>query len=286
MSSSCLGVNSEDHLTTDFDGLSSRDGPVVAVVIPARNESATVAEVVSSFRAILMSAGIVALVVVVDDRSSDDTAVRARDAGADVVIPSGGTGGLAQAFRTGVITALTYDVTHILHVDADGQYSPADALGLLDIVLNGADLAIGSRLWNRPACMSRPRYFANRLFSRAVACLIGIPILDAQSGYRVFTRELADSCLISGTYTYTQEQVIRAAHLGYVVSFMPISFLPRSSGRSRLIVSVPTYAAHVLIAVWRLTNALGIGHLRLPACLIYAFVIECRDRHKLEGSTR
>src|SRR5256885_3002000 len=111
------------------------------VFIPAWNEQASVGEVVHDIAASLPDAD----VLVVDDGSTDQTAARARAAGARVAsLPF--NQGLGAALQTGYLYALREGYDVCAHLDADGQHPPAEVARLLEEVREDrADLVIGSR---------------------------------------------------------------------------------------------------------------------------------------------
>ena len=106
--------------------------------------------------------------IVVDDQSEDETAVRASHAGAHVVSTNKIESGLASAFRLGVQSGLDAGATVFLNIDADGQYKASEALRLLWPLADGAYLVIGNRLHRRPEWMSLSRYVGNRAYSPAI----------------------------------------------------------------------------------------------------------------------
>src|SRR6185295_13969619 len=113
-------------------------GRRVAVVIPALDEEESIAEVVRGFRAL----GAVELVLVVDNRSRDRTAERAREAGAEVLAES--RPGYGAALRAGIERALALGAEVVVLAEADGTFDPADLEAML-AALAGHDLALGSR---------------------------------------------------------------------------------------------------------------------------------------------
>jgi glycosyltransferase involved in cell wall biosynthesis len=111
------------------------------VFIPAWNEGASVAAVIADVRARLPEVD----VLVVDDGSVDETAARAREAGATVAsLPF--NQGLGAALQTGYLYALREGYDFCAHLDADGQHPPAEVARLLaEVREDRADLVIGSR---------------------------------------------------------------------------------------------------------------------------------------------
>lgn len=108
----------------------------LAIVIPAYNEAATIAGVVTQARSL-------GAVIVVDDGSRDGTARLARDAGAHVV-SLGGNAGYEKALSAGVQVAIEGRFAFAMTMDADGQHDLASARALIE-ALGQADVAVGLR---------------------------------------------------------------------------------------------------------------------------------------------
>ncbi len=148
-----------------------------AVIVPAYQAAATVADVVRGLRRH------VDRIVVVDDGSTDATGREAQRAGAEV-IERGVNGGKGEALRAGLARVLDTDATHVVFVDADGQHDPADLPRLLDAARSGDDFVIGSRMAD-PDAIPAYRYRTNEIGSRILSRMTGLDVEDAQSGYRV-----------------------------------------------------------------------------------------------------
>lgn len=158
-----------------------------AIVIPARNEQASVGEVVTGTRASMPGAHI----IVVDDASSDDTARHAARAGADVIsLPA--HAGYAGALRVGYRTALEGGATSVLQLDADGQHRPGDLPRLLG-ALRGADVVLGSRfLGPSPGYTIPPLRRGGMAACRWMASAVGgLSVSDPTSGFRALTPRVA-----------------------------------------------------------------------------------------------
>src|SRR6476469_2588680 len=125
----------------------------LVIFICARNEAATIGNVVFGNRR-AVEAHVESLeVIVIDDGSTDETRAVAREAGARVVGVEKGSG-LSNAFRVGIRAALEADPTHLAHTDGDGQYAEDSLMKLCERAASGADLVVGDRLWQRPSGMS------------------------------------------------------------------------------------------------------------------------------------
>jgi glycosyltransferase involved in cell wall biosynthesis len=156
-------------------------GRQVALVIPALDEEASLAEVVRAFRA----RPELDLVVVVDNGSRDRTAEIAREAGALVV--SEGRRGYGAALGTGIEHALGLGAAVVVLAEADGTFAPADLEPLL-AGLAGADLVLGSRT----AEMHGALRLGNRLVARFLSALWpgrAVALTDVGCTLRAFTAE-------------------------------------------------------------------------------------------------
>lgn len=215
------------------------------VVIPARNEAATIGRVVSQVHRDVAPRS----VLVIDDGSTDNTAELARQHGALVVQTGNEQGALGSAMALGVRTGLASGFDWFLTVDADGQYRPSDLVRLHARLTSTSDgLVVGNRLaGGRPTGMTVSRFGCNQLFNSAFGHVAGLTAdLDAQSGMRAFTASTAEKSLGTNTFTYTQEQVLRATLAGHPVHSIPVHFGPRLSGSSRLVTSTIDYAARTV----------------------------------------
>jgi glycosyltransferase involved in cell wall biosynthesis len=230
--------------------------------IPARNEQNTITKVILDFIEYAKILGIELEVQVVDDNSTDNTAILANQSGAKVFsICNPELGGLANVFRREIIEFLSKDYDLLIHVDADGQYLAKDLTGLLEEVTLGADIVLGNRLWKHPPGMSEMRFDGNLFLSRLVSDICGEKIHDSQTGYRVFNRRVAEACIITSKFTYTQEQIIRASYNRMKISQVPIQFNARekSAGKSRLMRNAFHYLSAVTGDMEDVIASLGIN---------------------------
>lgn len=202
----------------------STGNETVAIVIPCRNEARSVAKVVADFRRALPDA----LIVVVDNASTDDTAAVARAAGATVLRESRRGKGFAvvRGFRA------TREADFVVIVDGDDTY-PADAVHeLLDGLRAGADMTIGTRLNSFDDGAYRVGHtFGNRLFIGLVRLLFGVRTEDLFSGYRAFTQRFLNlSPLIAQGFEIEAELSMQALAGGFVVTEVPVHYRARGEG--------------------------------------------------------
>jgi len=231
---------------TDMEKLSEGD-PTVAIVIPAFNEEKSVESVVSKCLSTLRDR---AKVLVVDDGSSDQTALVAGQAGAEVISHRKNKG-VAQSIKTGITKALIFGPDILVQLDADGQHDPRDIPSLIHPILSGeADLVVGKRVyrdWDPP----RTKRFGNWLLTHVTNHLAGTNIDDAQSGFRAMSIHLARDLELTSRNTYVQEMIIRAAREGFRVDQVDITVQPRGKGKSKVVSSIISYASGAVVTLLR-----------------------------------
>ena len=211
-------------------------------------------------------------ILVVDDSSPDGTGELADElALADPdrmhVIHRSAKDGLGAAYLAGFAWGLNRQYCVLVEMDADGSHAPEQLYRLLDAVDAGADLAIGSRYvpggevrnwpWRRLA-LSRT---AN-LYSRA---LLGVNVNDITAGYRAYRREVLEKIelevVASRGYCFQIDLTWRAINNGFVVVEVPITFVEREVGVSKMSGSNIREAV-VKVAQWgirgRLDRARGV----------------------------
>jgi glycosyltransferase involved in cell wall biosynthesis len=216
----------------------------LVVVIPALDEAETIGSVVAAVPREVPLVDEVE-VIVVDDGSSDDTTAIAIAAGADRVERHRTNRGLVAAFRTGMNAALAAGADVVVQLDGDGQHDPRQLPRLVAPILGGgADVVVGVRPLADATEISTTRRRGNQLGSWMFRRVVNLPISDATSGYRAFSREALLRLNVISEYTYTLETLIRAARMRLAVAEVVIPALPRRVGESRMTRSVTRYVGH------------------------------------------
>ncbi len=220
----------------------------IVVAIPAYNEEKTIGQVISDISKTLDKKN--HEIIVINDGSSDSTEATAKKAGATVYSHPRNFG-LAEAFKTSMQKALEHKADIIVHTDADGQYEASDIPSLIEKVQQGNDLVLGSRFIGKIQYMPLLNRLGNRAFSRVISGITRQKITDSQTGLRAFTREVAQIEIISN-YTYTQEQILRAARQRMKIAEVPVTFRRRTEGKSRLLRNPFDYAIKAWITIFRI----------------------------------
>ena len=189
------------------------DAKILALV-PAYNEGARVRAVVTGAKAHLP-------VLVVDDGSTDDTAMHAEAAGAQLYRRPK-NGGKGMALRDGFRFAIEHDYDAVLTLDADGQHDPAEIPAFLQRFRErGADLIIGSRDFRH---MPPVRRFANSVGRHVFSWALGQAVPDNQSGYRLIRRRLMQALLESAEagFEFEVEMIVVCVRHGFDLDWVPI----------------------------------------------------------------
>jgi glycosyltransferase involved in cell wall biosynthesis len=229
----------------------------VLIVVPAFNEEATINQVVSGIHTLGFSC------VVIDDGSSDNTSVVAKQAGATVLkLPfNAGVGG---ALRCGFRYAVEHGFTAVIQCDADGQHQSHHFRDLIRTANEtSADLVLGSRFRSSENMMNPHvvRRFAMWWLARIASRATGRNITDSTSGFRLIRRPLLDELAVHLPEYYlgdTFETLVVVGRAGYSVEEIGTAMSQRQSGVS----SASSGRAIALIGKSLTTVLLGI-HFRI-----------------------
>ena len=211
----------------------------VVMVVPTYNEADNLGWIVDRLRTAQPTVD----VLVVDDGSPDGTGAIAdgiaeQDAQVHVLHRTE-KAGLGAAYLHGFRWALAQGYDVIGEMDADGSHQPEQLHLLLDR-LHAADLVIGSRWMKGGSVVNWPlsREALSRGGNLYVRLLLGIRVRDATAGFRVFRRstlEKIDLDTVQSTgYVFQTELVTRALRAGLVVAEVPIEFIERVRGASKM----------------------------------------------------
>lgn len=220
------------------------------IQIPCYNEESTLPQTVHDLPRSLP--GIEAIeYLVVDDGSTDRTVEVAQELGVHHIIRLKQNCGLATAFAAGLEAALGVGADIIVNTDADNQYRGEEIERLIQPILKRqADIVVGDRGVAALEHFSTFKRTLQRVGSWVVQRAAGIPIPDATSGFRAFTREAALRLTVLSEYTYTLETLIQAGARRLAVVYIPIRTNPQTR-QSRLIRSIPSFLGISAVTILR-----------------------------------
>lgn len=225
----------------------------VLVITPTYDERESLPGTLRRLRAAVPAAD----VLVVDDASPDGTGRLADEHAAQDdavhVLHRPGKQGLGAAYVAGFGWGLDRGYDVLVEMDADGSHQPEQLPLLLDAVRRGADLALGSRWVDGGAVRNWPRH--RELLSRGgnlyTRWALGVPLHDATGGFRAFRREVLEKLALeqvsSQGYCFQVDLAWRAVRAGFRVVEVPITFVERELGHSKM------SGAIVREALWRVT---------------------------------
>lgn len=197
----------------------------ISIIIPAKNEAATIGELLHKLKIELGDAEI----IVVDDGSTDDTAKIIKQLGAKLIAHPYSMGNGA-AIKAGARSS-TGDL--IVTMDADGQHKPTDIKKLLEKKAEGYEMVVGARSFKSQA--GKRRWFGNQLYNYISSLIVGKKVKDLTSGFRVVDAKKFKSFihLLPNGFSYPTTITMAFFRSGYPVAYVPIETNKRA-GKSHL----------------------------------------------------
>jgi dolichol-phosphate mannosyltransferase len=229
--------------------------PRILIITPTYNERDNLAELTSSVLAELPAADL----LVVDDASPDGTgaladALAAKDARVRVLHRPAKLG-LGTAYVAGFRYALAEGYDVVFEMDADLSHDPRYLPRFLEAIAGGADMVLGSR--NVPGGgvegWGLGRHALSKGGSIYARTILDAPVRDMTTGFKAYTRRalqaIEPESLRSNGYAFQIETTYRALRRGLVVVEVPIVFVDRRAGRSKMSRRI---FAEAIVEVWRL----------------------------------
>jgi dolichol-phosphate mannosyltransferase len=228
---------------------------VSLIVVPTFNEAENLARLVTAIHSVLPDAQ----VLIVDDASPDGTGAIARGlAGSDArvhVLERPLKSGLGSAYVAGLSWGLSRDFEYFFEMDADFSHDPSYLPAFIAALDAGADVVVGSRniSGGRVEGWGPLRFLISRggsLYSRAV---LGLPVRDLTTGFKAYSRHALQLIGIdrvrSNGYAFQVETTYRAHRQGLKIVELPIVFVDRRVGKSKMTRADIVEAA---LGVWRM----------------------------------
>lgn len=230
------------------------------IVIPTYNEAENISPLVMAIRTLSP----VADILIVDDGSPDGTGeVAATLSSIDSniqVLHRTLKEGLGRAYEAGFKRALESDYTHVVEMDADGSHRPEDLVVLLEAAAQGShQIVLGSRWVPGGQIVGWPmhRMLISKAANLYARTLLNIPFGDVTGGFRVYTAELLRQVtaqpIESSGYGFQVEMLTRGLSSGATAVEIPITFIERVHGKSKLTYKVALEGAWNILR-WKLSG--------------------------------
>ncbi len=216
------------------------------VIIPTYNEKENIEKIIRAVRALEDDFHI----LVIDDGSPDGTAaivkgLQAEFPGSLHLVERSGKQGLGTAYISGFNWAIAHSYDYIIEMDADFSHNPADLPRLYRACCeDGADLAIGSRYCNGISVINWPigRVIMSYYASAYVRRVLGMKVYDCTAGFKCYRRKLLETIdfdrIRMRGYGFQIEMKYNAYKLGFKIKEVPIIFVDRTEGTSKMSSSI------------------------------------------------
>ena len=230
----------------------------VLVVLPTYMEAENISEVLRRVRGVLPAAH----VLVVDDGSTDGTAALARAVGTELgnidVLEREGKLGLGSAYRTGFAWGMERGHQVLVEMDSDLSHDPADLPRLVGGAAH-ADLTIGSRYVPGGSIpdWSLHRRLLSQWGNRYVSWMLKLGVADATAGFRAYRSSILRAFDLAAVkaegYTFQIEMTRKVRQAGGVVEEIPIAFVDRVRGTSKMSTAIVVEAL-LLVTRWGIAD--------------------------------
>jgi dolichol-phosphate mannosyltransferase len=228
------------------------------VIIPTYNEKENISKIILK---VLSLAGNYH-VLIVDDGSPDGTAEIVKDLQKKHpeqlhLLQRTGKLGLGTAYIAGFKWALSKEYQYIFEMDADFSHNPDDLLRLHQACVAGADVAIGSRYTRGGKVVNWPwdRIFISKGGAMYTRLITWMPVSDPTAGFVCYRREVLQRIPLDKVefigYAFQIEMKYRAWKLGFKLKEVPITFIDRTEGQSKMTKGIVQEAMY---GVWKMRN--------------------------------
>ncbi len=230
------------------------------VVIPTYNESENIVRILHRVRESLPEAGL----LVVDDGSPDGTADLVLGVAAELsdvhLLARPAKSGLGSAYRDGFAWGLERGYDAFVEMDADFSHDPSALGSILEPLARGYDVSIGSRYMPGGSIPNWAwhRELLSRGGNRYASAVLGLGVADSTAGFRAYSASILRSLdldhIRAEGYGFQIEMTYRAKQHGARITEVPISFVDRTAGESKMS-SVIVFEALGLVTWWGLGRA-------------------------------
>ena len=215
------------------------------VIIPTYNEKENIERIIR--KVFSLDGGYEILII--DDGSPDGTAAIVKSLQKEFpdrlnLIERAGKLGLGTAYITGFKWALGHGYDYIFEMDADFSHAPADLPRLLEACKDGEGVAIGSRYCDGISVVNWPigRIIMSYYASVYVRTVLRMKVFDCTAGYKCYSRRVLETIDLDNVkmkgYGFQIEMKYTAWKLGFPIREVPVIFVNRKAGSSKMIGSI------------------------------------------------
>ena len=185
-------------------------------------------------------------ILIIDDGSPDGTATIVKGLQTEFperlhLLERSGKQGLGTAYLTGFKWSLDHGYDYIFEMDADFSHNPDDLLRLYAACAEqGADLAVGSRYCHGVSVVDWPmsRIIMSYYASAYVRGILGMKVFDTTAGFVCYTRKVLETIDLDAVqmkgYGFQIEMKYTASRLGFKIAEVPVIFVNRQEGTSKM----------------------------------------------------
>lgn len=226
------------------------------VIIPTYNEKENIEKIIR--KVFSLPGGF--HILIVDDGSPDGTATIVKTLQQEFpkqlhIKERTGKQGLGTAYILGFQWALTQGYEYVFEMDADFSHNPDDLLRLYDACLNGADVAVGSRYVSGGKVVNWPwdRILISKGGAIYTQVITLMPVKDPTAGFVCYRRRVLQTIPLDQVkfigYAFQIEMKYRAWKLGFKIKEVPITFIDRTEGQSKMTKGIVKEAMY---GVWKM----------------------------------
>ena len=228
------------------------------VLIPTYNEEESISNLLARLQAVRekLANSFDIDILVVDDGSPDKTVeiIKSLDFSKIKVLQRDQKNGLGPAYLAGFTEGLKSDYQYFVEMDADLSHQPEELPTLLDEA--GEDkFVIGTRWMPGGSVVNWPkkRQFISKMGTKYAAFALNLPFRDLTSGYRVISRSFLESIefteIETRGYGFQVEMAIKANQNGFKIIEVPIKFVERENGHSKMSLAI-VWEAWKMVSIW------------------------------------
>jgi dolichol-phosphate mannosyltransferase len=231
------------------------------VVIPTYNESENIERILLRIHDSLPEAG----VLVVDDGSPDGTGDLVKAAAAELtdvhLLARTEKSGLGSAYRAGFAWGMEHGYDTLVEMDADFSHDPSALPSIVAPIAEGFDVSIGSRYVEGGTIPNWAwhRHLLSRGGNVYASAMLGLDVADSTAGFRAYSASILQKLdlhrIRAEGYGFQIEMTYRAKQHGATIAEVPISFVDRAAGESKMS-SMIVFEAFGLVTWWGLGRAL------------------------------